>query len=132
MVDEGDWHPLLQERHHAGRRRPHQLFGAARLAPFEKNPPRRKLSSRSCAEATDWLNADKARTLAEARKGFPMKPEALALALEQNKWDMDVALSETQALAKIGVDRKYVSRDVSADLPKVLNDSVLKEVIAGK
>ena len=99
---------------------------------LEKNPAKAKAFLKVMREATEWLNADKARTLAEARKGFPMKPEALALALEQNKWDMDVALSQTQALAKIGVDRKYVSRDVSADLPKVLNDTLLKDVIAGK
>jgi ABC-type nitrate/sulfonate/bicarbonate transport system substrate-binding protein len=99
---------------------------------LEKNPAKAKAFLKVMREATAWLNEDKARTLAEARKSFPMKPEALALALEQNKWDMDVALNETQALAKIGVDRKYVSRDVSADLPKVLDDSMLKEVIAGK
>jgi ABC-type nitrate/sulfonate/bicarbonate transport system substrate-binding protein len=99
---------------------------------LEKNPAKAKAFLKVMREATEWLNADKDRTLAEARKAFPMKPEALALALGQNKWDMDVALSETQALAKIGVDRKYVSRDVSADLPKVLNDAVLKDVISGK
>lgn len=99
---------------------------------LEKNPAKAKAFLTAMRESTEWLNADKDRTLAEARKGFPMKPEALALALEQNKWDMDVGLSETQALAKIGVDRKYVSRDVSANLPKVLNDSLLKEVISGK
>jgi hypothetical protein len=83
-------------------------------------------------EAVDWLNADKDRTLVEAKKAFPMKNEALLLALGENRWDMDVGLSETQSLAKIAVDRKFTSRDVSADLPKVLDDTLLKEVLTGK
>jgi ABC-type nitrate/sulfonate/bicarbonate transport system substrate-binding protein len=83
-------------------------------------------------DAVEWLNADKERTLAEAKKAFPMKTEALLLALDENKWDMGVGLSETQALAKIAVDRKFASRDVSSDLPKVLDDTLLKEVVASK
>jgi hypothetical protein len=45
---------------------------------------------------------------------------------------MGVGLRETQALAKIAADRKFASRDVSADLPKALDDTLLKEVVASK
>jgi ABC-type nitrate/sulfonate/bicarbonate transport system substrate-binding protein len=99
---------------------------------LEKNRAKAKAFLQAMREAVDWLNADKERTLAEAKKAFPMKTEALLLALGENKWDMGVGLRETQALAKIAADRKFASRDVSADLPKALDDTLLKEVVASK
>jgi ABC-type nitrate/sulfonate/bicarbonate transport system substrate-binding protein len=99
---------------------------------LEKNRAKAKAFLQATREAVEWLNADKERTLVEAKKAFPMKTEALLLALGENKWDMGVGLRETQALAKIAADRKFASRDVSADLPKALDDTLLKEVVASK
>jgi ABC-type nitrate/sulfonate/bicarbonate transport system substrate-binding protein len=99
---------------------------------LDKNRAKAKAFLQAMHEAVEWLNADRDRTLAEAKKAFPMKTEALLLALGENRWDMGVGLTETQALAKIAVDRKFASRDVSADLPRVLDDTLLKEVLANK
>jgi ABC-type nitrate/sulfonate/bicarbonate transport system substrate-binding protein len=99
---------------------------------LEKNRAKAKAFLQATREAVEWLNADKERTMAEAKEAFPMKTEALLLALGENKWDMGVGLRETQALAKIAADRKFASRDVSADLPKALDDTLLKEVVASK
>lgn len=99
---------------------------------LEKNPAKARAFLQAMNEAVEWLNVDKDRTLAEARKGFQMKSEVLMLALAENRWDMDVGLKETQALAKIALDRKFAARDVSAELPKVLDAALLKDVLAGR
>lgn len=93
-----------------------------------KNRPKAKALLATMKEATDWLNADAMRTQAEAAKMFPLKPDVLGGALKLNRWDLSLAVPETQALARIAFEQKFANADVSAQIPAAMDGSVLKEI----
>lgn len=72
------------------------------------------------------------RTQGEAQKLFPLKPSVLLELLKLNRWDLGNPVPETQALARIALQQKFANVDVSAQIPAAMDDSVLKEVKAGK
>lgn len=95
---------------------------------LSKNRQKARALLAALKEATEWLNADPARTAAEAAKSFPLKPAVLQDSLKLNRWDLRLAVPETQALARIAAEQKFAVKDVSAQIPAAMDDSVLKEV----
>lgn len=93
-----------------------------------KNGAKAKALLSALNEATEWLNADPARTAAEAAKSFPLKPETLQASLKLNRWDLRLAVPETQALARIAAEQKFATKDVSAQIPAAMDNSVLKDI----
>jgi hypothetical protein len=76
-------------------------------------------------EAVEWPNADMEYALAEAKKGFLLKPEILALALAENSWNLAVGLKETQALPG-SRSTASLPRATFRLIVKVLDDTLLK------
>lgn len=99
---------------------------------LKANQPKARALIQTLIEATTWLNADAARTQAEAVKIFPLKPDVMLASLKLNRWDLRLAVPETQALAKIAVDQKFAKVDVSDKVPAAMDDTLLKEFAADK
>jgi ABC-type nitrate/sulfonate/bicarbonate transport system substrate-binding protein len=105
----------------------HTVFAVQREW-LAKNRDKARALLLTLKEATDWLNADAARTAAEAAKSFPLKPETLQASLKLNRWDLHLAVPETQALARIAAEQKFESTDVSAKMAAAMDGSLLKEI----
>jgi ABC-type nitrate/sulfonate/bicarbonate transport system substrate-binding protein len=93
-----------------------------------KNEAKAKALLMALKEAADWLNVDPARTATEASKSFPLPVPTLQESLKLNRWDLRLAVSETQALARIAAEQKFATKDVSAQIPAAMDNSVLKSV----
>jgi ABC-type nitrate/sulfonate/bicarbonate transport system substrate-binding protein len=105
----------------------HTVFGV-KSDWLEKNRPKARALLATLIEATQWLNADPVRTQVEAQKLFPLKTSVLLESLKLNRWELRLAVPETQALARIALDQKFANVDVSAQIPKAMDDSLLKEL----
>lgn len=99
---------------------------------LDKNKGKARALIATLIEATQWLNADAARTQVEAQKLFPLKPDVLLASLTLNRWDVRLAVPETQALARIAAEQKYANTDVSAKVPAAMDDQFLREFGADK
>ena len=93
-----------------------------------KNDAKAKALLMALKEAAEWLNADPARTAAEAAKTFPLPVPTLQESLKLNRWELRLAVPETQALARIAAEQKFATKDVSAQIPAAMDASVLKSV----
>lgn len=59
-----------------------------------------------------------------ARKLTGLKPDVLRSALANNRYELGSGLVQMQALAKLALQSRYTSRDVSADLPKFVLEGI--------
>lgn len=91
-----------------------------------KNPELAQAFVATLVEASKRLSGDKKAELDAAIKLTGMKPDVLTVALSNNRYHLRNGLKQMQELARIAAERQYVSRDVSADLPKAVEDRFLK------
>ena len=77
------------------------------------------------ADASRRLS-DKTFELEAARKLTGMSPEVLTKALSNSRYEMQNGLEQMKQLARLAWERKYVSRDVSSDLPNAVDGRFLR------
>jgi len=90
-----------------------------------KNPALAQAFVSTLVDAAKRLSDTKVE-LAAAEKLTGLKPDVLASALSNNRYDLRNGLKRMQALARIAAERKYVSHDVSAELPKAVDNRFLR------
>jgi ABC-type nitrate/sulfonate/bicarbonate transport system substrate-binding protein len=83
---------------------------------IETNPAAVKAFVATLADAARYLS-DKDKEMEVAIRLTGLKPEALSLALANNRYELGSGLTQMQALAKLAKQVQFTSRDVSADLP---------------
>jgi ABC-type nitrate/sulfonate/bicarbonate transport system substrate-binding protein len=92
---------------------------------LEKNRDKAQAFVAVLKDAAAQLGSDKATELKAAVDLTGMKPDTLTMALANSRYDLRNSLAEMQQLAKLAVERKYTSRDVSSALPSHVDDRFL-------
>lgn len=93
---------------------------------LEKNPALAVAFVKTLADAEKALR-DKAYEISVAVKLTGLAQPIIEGALKNTRYDLRNALQQTKAMAVLAAELKYVSRDVSADLDKFVDDRYLRD-----